>query len=106
MARKPPLHSADELLLPAVERTIAAVDPPESDDALCAVLRVLAGTLDRMSNAERRAMLGQTIPAFQRALVELEDRRRRRAGPAAAPRVENPVDAMRRSHAARRLRGA
>jgi len=51
-------------------------------------------------------MLGQTIPAFQRALVELEDRRRRRAGPAAAPRVENPVDAMRRSHAARRLRGA
>jgi hypothetical protein len=59
-----------------------------------------------MSAAERRAMLGQTAPLVLKVLTELEDRRRKREGPAAAPRVENPVDAMRRAHAARGLRGA
>ena len=34
----------------------------------------VAQAVDRMSNAERAAMLGQTIPAYQRGLAELEDR--------------------------------
>jgi hypothetical protein len=106
LARKPVLHTVDQLVLPAVERTIKAVGPPESDAALCAVLRVLAATIDHMSLEERARMVGQTAPALQRALGELEDRRRRREGPDVVPRVENPVDSMRRAHATRALRGA
>ena len=58
-----------------------------------------------MTPQQRSVMLGQTVPALHRGLVELEDRRRKRGNPAAAPRVENPVDAMRQPDAARGLRG-
>jgi hypothetical protein len=99
MARRPPLHDAGELLAPAVERTLAAVDPPESDAALVALARALAGSLDRMSQDERRAMLGQTVPQLLKVLVEIERRATVRR-PAEPPRVSQ-LDLLR---AARRRR--
>jgi hypothetical protein len=99
------LHDADQLLSPALARTVAAIGPPESDAALVRLAEIVAGAIDGMSAAERRAMLGQTAPLVLKVLAELEDRRRRREGPPVAPRVENPVDAMRRAHATRSLRG-
>ena len=86
MPRRPPLHTANELLSPALEATVAAVGPPESDAALVALARVLAATLDRMTRAERAAMLGQTAPQLLRVLVELEARAARRRTP--APRAQ------------------
>lgn len=100
MARRPALHSADDLLAPAIERTIAAVDPPESDAALVALARIMARTVDRMTDAERAVMLGQTAPQVLRVLVELEQRARCRREPAGRPAAANPVRDMRRQHAA------
>jgi hypothetical protein len=100
MAPKPALHPADELISPALARTVKAIDPPDSDDALVALARVLAGTIDRMSNAERAAMIGQTAPQMIKVLDMLEDRARRRREPA-APKAVNPVRDMRAAHAAR-----
>jgi hypothetical protein len=74
MARTPALHAVDELLSPAFERTVRACDLGDGDAALVALGRVFAGTLDRMSNVERRAMLGQTAPLYLKVLLELESR--------------------------------
>lgn len=100
MTRKPVLHSADDLLAPGLEVTLAAIDPPESDRGLVALARVLAKTLDRMSPAERSAMLGQTAPQLFRCLESLEKRYQARRVPAAE--VENPIAAMRAERARRR----
>jgi len=99
MARKAPLHSADDLLTPALDRAIEALGPPETDAALVALARILARTVDRMSNAERAAMIGQTAPQVLRVLVELEKRAQQRRGPERA-RTVNPVRDMRKAHAA------
>jgi hypothetical protein len=85
MARKPALHTADDLLSPALGRTVAALDAPESDQALIALTMVLAASIDRMSNEERARMLGQTAPAYLRCLAELEQRSQRRAEPPQRP---------------------
>jgi hypothetical protein len=100
MARKPALHSADELLSPAIERMVAATDPPDSDAPLLALARVIARTVDRMTDAERAAMLGQTGPLVLKVLQELETRDRRRRAPA-RPRAVNPVHSMREGYAKR-----
>src|SRR5262245_40970989 len=73
-SRKPVLREANQLLGPALEATLADLDPPQSDAALVAECRMLAGVLDRMGLAELRAMAGQTVPQYHRALVELEKR--------------------------------
>ncbi|MGO8958704.1 MAG: hypothetical protein ACLQFR_15245 [Streptosporangiaceae bacterium] len=85
MTRKPPLHAADDLLTPALERAIADIDPPATDDALVALARILAHSIDRMSNDERRAMLGQTAPQVLRVLNEVEERAAKRRKPAEGP---------------------
>jgi hypothetical protein len=99
MPRKTGLRPADELILPALARTIAAVDPPETDAALIALLQLLAGTLDRMSRDELRAMLGQTAPQLHRGLVELETRAAKRRKPAARSRG-SALDQLRAAHQA------
>jgi hypothetical protein len=96
MARRPELHPADELLSPALARTLKAIDPPESDAALVALARVLAATLDRMSNAERVVMAGQTAPQVLKVLEALEARAAKRRGPE-RPQVVNPVHELRRA---------
>lgn len=107
MARKPALHDADDLLTPALDRAIEAIDPPPTDAALVALARILAHTVDRMTDDERASMLGQTAPQVLRVLVELDKRAQQRRGPARQDHPENPVRAMRKAHAASmRRRGA
>ena len=101
MARKPALHAADDLLMPAVEATITAISPPDSDAALVGLARVLAHAVDRMGNAERAAMLGQTAPQLLRVLVELHKRAEVRAKAAGKPVPDNPIEKLRRAHAGR-----
>jgi hypothetical protein len=79
------LHSAEDLLVPALDRTLAALEPPAADDGLVALARVLAAALDRMSNAERRAMLGQTAPMYFKTLLELDARAAKRRKPVKRP---------------------
>lgn len=104
MASRERLRAADELLSPAVEQTVKALDPPESDAAVVALARILAKTVDRMSDSERAAMIGQTAPQVLRVLKELDDRSRRRAAAAPQQGTSNPVREMRRAYAARRAR--
>ena len=85
VTRKPSLHDVDDLLTPGLERAIADIDPPPTDDALVALARILAHSVDRMSDAERRAMLGQTAPQVLRVLNELETRAAKRRKPADGP---------------------
>jgi len=98
MGRVPALHAADELLKPALDRAIAATEPPDADAPLVALAMTLAGTLDRMSRAERRAMLGQTAPQLLRGLVELDRRAARRVKPVKRP--PSRLDEMRSARAA------
>lgn len=100
MARKPVLHSVDELVGPAVERTVLAVGPPAEDDALVATIRLVASTLDRMSNDERARMAGQTVPGLLKLLQELERRRERRAEPQQSGKP-NWLELQRESYARR-----
>ena len=97
MARRAPLHDAGEQLLPALERTIAAVDPPADDDALIALARAIAGSLDRMTRDQRVVMIGQTSPQLLRVLVELDKRASRRAKP--VKRAPSQLDRLREAHA-------
>jgi hypothetical protein len=98
MPRKPALHDADDLLMPALDRAIAAIDPPESDAALVALARVLAHSVDRMSNDERARMIGQTAPSVLKVLVELEARAEKRRMPAERP--PGKLEQLRAAHAA------
>lgn len=100
MPRKPVLHDADDLISPSLELAIAATDPPDADAGLVALARILARALDRMSDAERRAMLGQTSPQLLRVLVELDRRAQRRGSRPAEP--ESGLERLRASHASRR----
>lgn len=101
MTRKPALHDADDLIAPGVEATIAALDPPPSDAGLVSMARVLAHAVDRMGNAERAAMLGQTFPGLLRVLQELNKRADARQKTAGKPADGNPVQEMRKAHARR-----
>ena len=60
--------------------------------------RVTARTLDAMSNAERRAMWGQTLPGLLKILVELERRREKRGEPE-AKKPPSQLDLLRQAHA-------
>lgn len=104
MGSRQPLRDAGELLAPAVDRMVEAIDPPESDAAVVALARILAKTVDRMSDAERAVMIGQTAPQVLRVLKELDDRARRRAAASPQQGASNPVREMRRAYAARRAR--
>jgi hypothetical protein len=98
MPRRPPLHAADDLLAPALERAVEAIGPPESDAALVALARILARTVDRMSDAERAVMIGQTAPQVLKVLNELEERAGKRRRP--EPRQPSKLDALRAARAA------
>jgi hypothetical protein len=98
MAHKPALHGTDDLLTPALERAIEAIEPPESDAALVALARVIAHTVDRMTNIERATMMGQTAPQVLKILNELEVRAaKRRRPPAKQP---SQLDKLRAAHVA------
>ncbi len=102
MPRRPALHSADELIGPALERVVEAIDPPPSDDALVALARVLGRTIDRMTDDQRAVMAGQTAPQMLRILIELEQRASKRRRP--PEKVPSRLDELRKVHARSRGR--
>ena len=102
MAHKPPLRAADDLLAPAVERTIEAIDAPEQDAAVVALARVLARAVDRMPDGQRAVMLGQTAPQLLKVLNELEERARRRR--TIQPGAPNRLQQLRAARAAGDIR--
>ena len=98
MPRKPALHDAADLLTPALDRAVEAIGPPATDDALVALAHILAKTVDRMSDNERAAMIGQTAPTVLKVLVELERRAEVRRSRETADRPPSKLDALRESH--------
>ena len=96
MARN--LRPAGELMVPAVETMLAALDAPPEDAALVAAVRICARTIDEMPPAVRAAMLANVLGPMLRTLKDLDDRARRRGQD--GPRPVNPVAELRRSHAA------
>jgi hypothetical protein len=93
------LRPADELMLPAVEEMLAALDAPPEDAALVAAVRICARTIDDMAPAVRAAMLSNVLGPMLRTLKELDDRAQRR-GRQDAAQPANPVRELRASHAA------
>ncbi len=85
-ARNPRLRPADDLVVPALARTLRALDPPDEDAAVVKLAEVVAQALDRMNDSQRTAMAGQTVPQLLKLLQELDARARRRGQrPSRAP---------------------
>jgi hypothetical protein len=99
MAGRPALRNASELMVPAVEEMLAAIDAPAEDAALVAAVRICARTIDEMAPAVRAAMLANVLGPMLRTLKELDDRARKR-GRQDGPRPANPVRELRAQHAA------
>lgn len=76
------MRDADELMLPAVRETVAALDPPAADAALVRLAETLARSVDHMPPAVADAMLAQVSGQLLRVLKELDDRARARRVPA------------------------
>jgi len=94
-----PEDPAAVTLVAAVDKTIAAIDPPASDAAVTALARKMASAIDDMHGEKLALMIGQTAPQLLKVLQELEQRaaKRRAARRSALP---TPVDAIRAAHAA------
>jgi len=91
----------------ALELTITAIAPPDSDAVVVALARKMASAIDGMKGDQLALMIGQTAPQFLKVLQELEGRAavRRKARQAAKP---SGVSKLRASHAqtvAKRQRG-
>jgi hypothetical protein len=92
------LRDADDLIGPALARTLAALGPPDEDAAMVKVAEVIAGILDAMPDGQRGMMAGQTVPQLVKVLEILDERSRRRAKPAAGrPNRLNQLRAARDS---------
>ena len=78
MAENRRLRPAAQMLGPAVERTIAALDPPDGDAALVALVRRQAAIIDAMPPAVASAMLPNHTGQFLKALAELQARAAKR----------------------------
>jgi hypothetical protein len=103
MAGNRVLRPADELIGPALARTVAAYDPPDSDAGLVRLAEVTAAAIDAMPAGVRATMLGQTAPLLLKLLVELDARAQRRQQPAkGAPNRLQQLRAARAAVDARR----
>ena len=92
-----PVRSADKQVLPALQVTIAALDPPASDAALVRLAEVTASAIDAMAVEVQGTMLGQTAPLLLKLLQELEARAARRR-PKAGAGGRGKVAGMRQAH--------
>jgi len=83
----------------AVDKTIAAIAPPDADAAVVALARKMASAIDDMQGDQLSLMIGQTAPQLLKVLQELEARsaKRRAAQRSARP---NGVAKIRAAHAA------
>lgn len=82
----------------AVDKTIAAIDPPDADAAVVALARKMAQTIDGMEGEKLALMIGQTAPQLLKLLQELDVRAAKRR---AAQRSRQPgaVAKIRSAHA-------
>lgn len=74
------LRDADDLIGPALAKTLAALGLPDEDAAMIKVAEVIAGILDAMPDGQRGMMAGQTVPQLVKVLEILDQRARRRRG--------------------------
>ena len=98
MTRARSLRDASQLVGPAVERMVEALDPPDEDLPLIAIARRQAAVIDAMPDEVAIGMMPNHAGPLIKVLGELAERARKRRGPE-RPRTENPVQAMRRAHA-------
>jgi hypothetical protein len=97
MAARRALRDAKLLVLPAVERTLAALEPPDSDSALVALVRRQAAVIDAMPDGVAAAMMPNHGGPLLRGLTELEARAaKRRKLPKGAP---SQLDRLREARA-------
>lgn len=82
----------------AVDKTIAAIEPPDADAAVVALARKMAVAIDGMEGEQLGLMIGQTAPQLLKVLQELEQRSAKRR---AASRSQRPsrVANIRAAHA-------
>jgi len=90
------LRDASQMIGPAVEQMLAALDPPAEDSPLVAIARRSAAVIDDMSNAVATGILPNHLGPLTKVLAELDARARKRQQPAKTP---NPVLEMRRQWA-------
>jgi hypothetical protein len=82
----------------AVDKTIAAIDPPPADAAVVALARKMANAIDGMQGDQLALMIGQTAPQLLKVLQELETRAKARRSAARSQRP-NAVAKLRAAHA-------
>lgn len=82
----------------AVDKTIAALEPPDADAAVVALARKMAGAIDGMKGDQLALMIGQTAPQLLKVLQELEARAAKRRATARSQRP-NAVSKLRAAHA-------
>ena len=97
MAGNRRLRGAEQLLVPAVERTIKALNAPDTDAALIALVRRQAAIIDAMPDGVAVAMLPNHSGQFAKSLAELQARAVKR-GQAAEARPSR-LDALRAARA-------
>ena len=98
------LPGRELLLLPAVEKTLSALDPPDSDGALAALVRRQAAVIDAMPDAVAAAMM----PNHGGAAAEGPHRTGDARGETAAGRVPgrpSKLDQLRAAHRSGKTRG-
>ena len=93
MAANRRLRAANQLVGPAVEQTVKALNAPDSDAALVALARRQAATVDAMPDGVAVAMLPQHSGQLLKTLAELQARAAKR-GQAADARPSR-LDALR-----------
>lgn len=82
----------------AVDKTIAAIGPPDADAAVVALARKMAMAIDDMKGEQLSLMIGQTAPQLLKVLQELEGRAQRRRASSRNTRP-NAVSKLRAAHA-------
>jgi hypothetical protein len=87
MAQNRNLRSADQLISPAIDAMVAALDPPDADGPLVALVRRQARVIDGMPDAVASAMLPNHGGPLLRALAELERRAAARRKPEQGPKT-------------------
>lgn len=104
MTRARSLRNADQMVAPAVERMVEALDPPDEDLPLIAIARRQAAVIDAMPDEVAIGMMPNHAGPLIKVLGELEKRAQVRRGAAAAGKAVNPVRQMRAEYAATRSR--
>lgn len=82
----------------AVDKTIAAIGPPDADAAVVALARKMAAAIDGMEGEQLGLMIGQTAPQLLKVLQELDARAAKRAARSRQGRP-NRVAQLRAAHA-------